>query len=428
MNATELKELLIYCYNKNKAVLINGVHGIGKSSIVEQFGKENNIHVEILNLSLMEPGDLLGIPDIDNRFEHKRTSWTEPEWFQKIVDCAWPINNSVEDLIFNDKDFEEYFLSKLKKENIKRKEINDIYCDFYKLDNSILYLTKNQNNIINKKSQNSIIFLDELNRASLDTRQPSLQLSLDKKLQCHILPYVNGKQTFIIAAINPSDLYQTDELDTALLDRFVTVNLDVNVDEWLKYASNNNINEIIISYILENNDHLHYLPKEDKGPSPRAWVDLSHLLENQIETKKVLENIIKGKLGNEIGTEFYIYYIKYKDLFTLENMVEIVFENKNKTIKDIACILNDKMQKVEITRKHTLLKQLFFVAEKELISNNYNIMSYTLISYLMSLNQEISLMQIKKLKNSNITLYNSLVKLDDHLNNKLFFSNLVKHI
>ena len=65
MNATNLKELLKYHYISNKAVLINGKHGIGKSSVVQQFGKENNLFVQILNLSLMEPGDLLGMPDID---------------------------------------------------------------------------------------------------------------------------------------------------------------------------------------------------------------------------------------------------------------------------------------------------------------------------------------------------------------------------
>ena len=81
MNASNLKELLQYCYISNKAVLINGKHGIGKSSIVKQFGNENNLNVEILNLSLMEPSDLLGMPDVDKSQEHPRTIWLEPEWF-----------------------------------------------------------------------------------------------------------------------------------------------------------------------------------------------------------------------------------------------------------------------------------------------------------------------------------------------------------
>ena len=129
MNASNLKELLQYCYISNKAVLINGKHGIGKSSIVKQFGNENNLNVEILNLSLMEPSDLLGMPDVDKSQEHPRTIWLEPEWFQRIVDKAWPINFTFEDLEFNDLEFKEVVLNEFKNnieniENIKRKDLN----------------------------------------------------------------------------------------------------------------------------------------------------------------------------------------------------------------------------------------------------------------------------------------------------------------
>ena len=122
--------------------------------------------------------------------------------------------------------------------------------------------------------QKSILFLDELNRASPDTRQPALQLTLDKKLQCHELPYVDGKCTFIVSAINPSDLYHTDDLDTALLDRFLLVDLEVSVQDWLKYATSCEIVPSIIEFITENSDRLHFIPEEGKGSSPRAWEEL----------------------------------------------------------------------------------------------------------------------------------------------------------
>ena len=244
MNISNLKQLLKYSYISEIPVLINGKHGIGKSSVVKQFGNENNLHVEVLNLSLMEPADLLGMPDSDK--ELNRTIWLEPEWFQEIVDKAWPINFYFDDLDFNDKDFEKYI-----KENIdiskiiKRKELNSLYCSYYNISSKKLELVKNQNFVSCKKSINSILFLDELNRANSDVRQPALQLTLDKKLQCHELPYIKGKSTFIVAAINPADLYQTDELDMALLDRFLLVNLEVDVNDWLKYGSTTQINECI---------------------------------------------------------------------------------------------------------------------------------------------------------------------------------------
>lgn len=426
MNATNLKELLKYHYISNKAVLINGKHGIGKSSVVQQFGKENNLFVQILNLSLMEPGDLLGMPDIDLNNERKRTNWVEPIWFQEIVDKAWPVINKLEDLEFNDENFKKHIISK-NKETFKRSELNNWYCEFYNLDNSEIRLLENQNKVHNKKSQNSVLFLDELNRASPDTRQPSLQLTLDKKLQCHKLPFVRGKQTFIVSAINPADLYQTDDLDIALLDRFTVVELDIDVNDWLKYAISINVNECIISYISENPEHLHNMQEEGKGSSPRSWCELSELLENNIENKIVLENTIKGKLGKEVGINFYVYYQNYNNIFKIENLVELVFNNKNKKINEISEVLKDKLHNIETIRKHSILNQLLLMSENELKNENYNIISLTLISFLMSLNFEISIMFAKKLKSENPELYSKLALLDEKLNNKLFFTNLIKY-
>lgn len=426
MNATNLKELLKYHYISNKAVLINGKHGIGKSSVVQQFGKENNLFVQILNLSLMEPGDLLGMPDIDESNERKRTNWVEPIWFQEIVDKAWPVINKLEDLEFNDENFKKHIISK-NKETFKRSELNNWYCEFYNLDNSEIRLLENQNKVHNKKSQNSVLFLDELNRASQDTRQPSLQLTLDKKLQCHKLPFVRGKQTFIVSAINPADLYQTDDLDIALLDRFTVVDLDIDVNDWLKYAISINVNECIISYISENPEHLHNMQEEGKGSSPRSWCELSELLENNIENKIVLENTIKGKLGKEVGINFYVYHQNYNNIFKIENLVELVFNNKNKKINEISEVLKDKLHNIETIRKHSILNQLLLMSENELKNENYNIISLTLISFLMSLNFEISIMFAKKLKSENLELYSKLALLDEKLNNKLFFTNLIKY-
>ena len=428
MNISNLKQLLKYSYISEIPVLINGKHGIGKSSVVKQFGNENNLHVEVLNLSLMEPADLLGMPDSDK--ELNRTIWLEPEWFQEIIDKAWPINFYFDDLDFNDKDFEKYI-----KENIdiskiiKRKELNSLYCSYYNISSKKLELVKNQNFVSCKKSINSILFLDELNRANSDVRQPALQLTLDKKLQCHELPYIKGKRTFIVAAINPADLYQTDELDMALLDRFLLVNLEVDVNDWLKYGSTTQINECILSYIAEKPENLHYIPEDItlKGASPRSWEELSELLKNDIRNSIVLEGIIKGKVGSYIGTEFYVYYKKFKDLFKIDDLVKTVFDNAKKDVSEISNILKEQTKNIDTIRKQALLNHLLILASTELESKNYNIISLSLISFLNSLNFEISIMFIKKLKNSDYEVYNNLVLLDEKINSKKFFNALVQY-
>lgn len=429
MSIRELKDVLKYTYLSNKAVLINGKHGIGKSTVVEQFGKENNLYVEVLNLSVMEATDLVGNPYIEESNSRKSTIYVEPYWFQKIIDRAWPLDNDINDLEFNDLELKNYILSSVGKElKITRYNLNNIYCDFYNLDNSELQLVSNQTNLVNKKSMGSIIFLDELNRAPQDVRQPALQLVLDKKIQNHKLPFINGKQTFIVSAINPSDLYQTYELDIALLDRFLIVDLKVDLNEWIDYAMSINVDNSIIDFVSENPDFLHNINEEnEKGSSPRSWVELSEILSNKIDNKKTLELIILGKLGRNVGLNFLNYYNNYSKVFKVENLIEITFKNNKKTIDEIADIIKNETADIDTIRKQNLLKQLILLASKELETKEYNIMSLTLLTFLMSLNFEISIFFIKRLKIDNKPLYDSLVECDNIINSKKFFLELIKY-
>jgi len=53
-------------YLIRRAVLLEGPTGIGKSEIIQQAARELGIDVKILDLSLLEPPDLLGLPFIQN--------------------------------------------------------------------------------------------------------------------------------------------------------------------------------------------------------------------------------------------------------------------------------------------------------------------------------------------------------------------------
>lgn len=71
-----LEIILETAKRSNENVLIEGVHGIGKSLRVKEYAKKNNLHLEILYLSHQEVGDLIGIPTISNN----TTIWTKPSW------------------------------------------------------------------------------------------------------------------------------------------------------------------------------------------------------------------------------------------------------------------------------------------------------------------------------------------------------------
>lgn len=428
MNASNTKLMLKHALLANDSVLLNGKHGIGKTSVVKQFATENNMHLETLILSLKDPSDLLGMPHIDHTETHKRTQFAEPDWFQKIIDKAWPIKCDWSDLEFSDIEFQKYVETQIDPDNIiYRTILNEIYCKYYKKDSIELELLKEQYNVSCKKSQNSVLFLDELNRAFLETRQCSLQLVLEKELHSHKLPFVKGQRTFICAAINPPELYQTEELDIALLDRFLIIEMTLDAFDWLDYARNN-INEAICSFISENPDKLHFMQKDNlNGSTPRSWEQLSGHLKIPMENNVILEGIITGKIGKEVGSLFYVYYKNYSSILKIEDIVERVFKIKDKSIEEISSNLKSFIKDVETIRKHDLSNQLLELAKEELDSEKYNILTLTLISLLSSFNFEISLAFSKKLKAQNKDLYSKLVLADEKINSKKFFSALIQY-
>lgn len=429
MNATNVKAVLKHAYNANDSVLIDGKHGIGKTSVVRQFAKENNLYVETLILSLKDPADLLGMPNTDKSMETSRTIWAEPDWFQKIVDKAWPKSFFLSDLEFSDKDFEKFCSTQFEEDSeISRSSLNQVYCRYYKLDSHELQLTKEQYNVSCKKSQNSVLFLDELNRAYLDTRQCALQLVLEKELHSHKLPYVNGRRTFIAAAINPSDLYQTEELDAALLDRFIVIEMTLDVYDWLKYSEYVHLKPVILDFISESPEYLHYMPENNaKGSTPRSWEKFSSYLDDEIESNAVLEGIMIGKLGKEVGSAFYVYYKNYSTILKIEDIIEKCYNLKTKNVEVISKEIKKITADIETIRKHSLSNQLIQLAKEELNSAKYNIMTLTLLGFLSSLNFEISIMICKKLKSEDKDLYDKLVLADEKLNSKAFFAELIKY-
>ena len=62
--------------NARYPVLIRGRHGIGKSTIVYQYGEEHNLPVVERRASQMTEGDLLGLPKVEGNV----TTWLPPEW------------------------------------------------------------------------------------------------------------------------------------------------------------------------------------------------------------------------------------------------------------------------------------------------------------------------------------------------------------
>lgn len=67
-------EVLDLAYRARRAVLLEGPTGVGKSQIVSEFARQRGLGVVVLDLSLLEPPDLVGLPVI----EGGRTRYASP--------------------------------------------------------------------------------------------------------------------------------------------------------------------------------------------------------------------------------------------------------------------------------------------------------------------------------------------------------------
>ena len=322
MKITQIKPMLKMAVKANDSVLISGLHGIGKSEIVAQFAKEQDRYLEILFTSLVDETDLLGLPDKSGT----STVWLEPVFITRMHDRAFNFTG-IDNLICDDD-----FLNHISVMTISsRLELEKVYQEYYGLSGRNL-LTTTDAKVKSKTSMEVTFFLDELNRANPSVLNASLQLILSKKLNDHELPL----GTNIIAAINPSDLdYSVLDLDPALLDRFLIIEAELDIEGWIEWASNKGIDRSIVQFIIEHQDRLHHTPSEGTGTSPRSWVKLAeHLSVLDDEDAFIVLNICNGKLGKVVGTQFFTFWKDFSKVLKLDD-VEREYKILAKDNKDI---------------------------------------------------------------------------------------------
>ncbi len=314
---------------------------------------------------------------------------------------------------------------------ITREELNSIYCRYYNKEENELLLVKGQTNISCKKSKTPVLFLDELNRANVDTLNASLQLVLERKLHAHHLPFTQGKPTMVIAAINPTDddsnNYTVNELDPALLDRFLLIEVEADLQAWLKWARSEKINQIIIDFLIEYPDRLHWTPKDGgMGTTPRSWAKLAGFIDN---INKIPEEvhfpIFKGKLGAAVAGQFLSFYNNYVDVVKMEDIEKLVNKHakKESNIEKLGDKVQKLMEKAEAIQKTEMAHQLI---EKYIEKDAKD--TLPLMAYLYGLELELLAAFLKSYKETDSTNYMKLSKIDGALNNKGLFKKIVNKL
>jgi hypothetical protein len=171
-----------------------------------------------------------------------------------------------------------------------------------------------------------VLFLDEVDRATLEVRQGIFELTDSRKLNGHNL----HPDTLVFAAVNGGEhgsQYQVGEMDPAELDRWTVFDIDPTVEDWLSWASDADISPEIWNFINQNRTHLEHTDDYEPNkvyPSRRSWERLDQCLTQAgllEEASPALYTLTSAFVGFEAAVAFNDFVLNYDRQVTTDDLL-----------------------------------------------------------------------------------------------------------
>lgn len=250
MRISEAKECIKELYlNTDSVTALISERGIGKTSAYQQCAKELNIGYIDLYGAALEGPDFMGLPDKDR--ELGITRYFAPQFL--------PTKQAVEQGMYPDK---------------------------------------------------GILVIEEINRVPSDTISVLYPLLLEKKINGHQL----AEGWAIGVTMNPDTMnYLVNALDDAMLDRFIAIEVQANLEDYIAYSKQNNGNQEVLDFLKDCPDMLLIVKKASessalsKAPTPRGWTKVQELLNNCTLDLLLMKELVAGIVGLEASSAFYGY-------------------------------------------------------------------------------------------------------------------------
>ncbi|MEG1287562.1 MAG: AAA family ATPase [Clostridium sp.] len=333
--------------------LIIGEAGIGKTALVKELRRRNNSHLVTIDANLLKEGEIGGLPIVEGR----KTIYATHNKLSEVERLA-----SLDD------------------------------------------------------GRDVILFIDELNRCEHAVQQELMNLILNREINGY---YLDDKVR-VITAMNPSNKYESFEssdyqvvdMDAAQEDRFVWIEMEADVKEWIRWAmaQGNKVHENIIEFISTFPEYLHTpYTREGIKATPRSWerISKSYKVYNDNKDKfsmDIFYNVVKGNVGVSIATDFMNFIkniknplIKAEELFAYEVL---------------SVELKDRIQRESQSRLYIMARNCLGFLEVARNEKNINIFSSILTNYPKDLRLGI----MKEIKSDySVELYTDLLKSDGFL-------------
>ncbi len=234
-------------------VMLWGPPGVGKSQMVEQVAKKNNVPVIDIRLSQMEPSDLRGIP--------------------------------------------------------------------FRTDNSVEWAVPAMLPDAKRHGASGILFLDEITSAPPSVSAAAYQLILDRKLGNYEVP--EGWAIFA-AGNRQGDRGVTYSMPAPLANRFSHYEVDVNLDDWVVWAWEHDINERIIAFLRFRPDLLFdFDPAHNPVafPSPRSWEFAHNALHKFEDHPELFLGALQACVGPAAGVELNAFIDSLDKMPNLDDII-----------------------------------------------------------------------------------------------------------
>ena len=170
-----------------------------------------------------------------------------------------------------------------------------------------------------------VLFLDEVDRATIEVRQGIFELTDSRKLNGHRL----HPQTLIFAAINGGDhgqQYQVGEMDPAELDRWTVFDVEPSIEDWLAWA-NEKVDKMVWDFINSNRTHLEHKDDFEPNkvyPSRRSWDRLNECLNSAgllEEASPTLFTLSAAFVGFEAAVAFNDFVQNYDRQVSIKDVL-----------------------------------------------------------------------------------------------------------
>jgi MoxR-like ATPase len=149
-----------------------------------------------------------------------------------------------------------------------------------------------------------ILFFDELNAAPPLVQASLYQLTLDRRVGEYVLP---EKWRIIAAGNRAEDASITFRMPSALANRFVHLDFEVDFDDWRKWAVDRGIHPLVMGFLSTRQELLFNMGRSDRGfPTPRSWEMVSDVIQAVGRTRSA-HDIMLGIVGEAAAIEFVAY-------------------------------------------------------------------------------------------------------------------------